>query len=198
MDRFLDYSLKSLAWHIKNNVSSLTGAWVITPNFDFDRAPDPSDINNTIPRELPFATIQLVKDEVRAFSIGNILYDHTIEVDLGVFASNATELFQLTGDMKQVLRTATHPETGHIGIPLLHIASGLAFPYQGHIKLDVDEYSQGFSPGVSEPGSVVESVEEPGNRKFFTVTRAVLTAIKDKNSVLLENLGNINIDNDSL
>jgi hypothetical protein len=198
-DRLLDYSLKSLAYYLRSNMPAddygdIPNCWITTPNFDFDRQVDPSNVNNTIDRELPFLAIQLVEDEVRPFSMGNVLYEHNISVDLFVFAENATQMFQLTGDMKQVLRNATNPTTSQIGIPLINIASGIASAYVGCIHLDVDEKYQAFSPGKSFPGGVDTSVEDPGNRKFFTVTRLMMTAFKDKESTLLENLGNCRLD----
>ncbi|MAE83252.1 MAG: hypothetical protein CMB80_10985 [Flammeovirgaceae bacterium] len=185
-DRVVNYGCKSLAYHIETDVTTFDNVYVVTPDFDWDKRPDPNDPSNrTLDRALPFAGIVLSSDITPPFSMGNILYEQNFSVAIDVLGSTYSEMTDLTADMKQSLKTASNPITGSIGIVLYNfaVASGVFYANAGTLQVDLGE-SQYFGPPD-------EDQEE--NRKYHSITLATLSAYKDSTATLLENKGRVNL-----
>ena len=189
VDRLVESSLKSLAYFLKNNVDGVSECWVGNPDFDYDKMPDSSNPNRMVSRPLPFMVVSPISDESVPFSMGNILYEQNISVDIGVYDTDSTNLWIHTGSMKQALKEAVHPTTGEIGIQLLNIASGVVYPDAGCLQVEL-EGTEYFGGNASEDVS--------GNRRYSSHTIINLTAFKDKEATLLENKGNIGIDDNGI
>lgn len=186
MDRVTDYACKSLTRHLELSVPALSGAKVVSTDFDWDKMPSPSNPGNQqVPRPLPFAGVVLVRDNEKPFSQGNILYDKEILVHVELCCRNYTELVNTTSDIRQGLRSAVNPATSSVGIPLYNYAalSGTYFAYAGTMQIDIGN-SEYF-------GS--ENPSEQGNRKYLSITPVEMTAFKDITATLLEGKGRINL-----
>lgn len=185
-DKVVSFSEKSLAYHIKQNVSSFDNVYVITPDFDWNKKPDPSSPGNkTLKRSLPFAGVIGVNDITPPFSIGNVLYEQNILMSIHVAGSTYTEMKQLTAEMKQSLKTAVNPITNNIGIVLYNfdVVSGSFYSNAGTMQVEILD-TQYFGP--------LEQSQDD-NRKYKSVTAINLTAFKDSTATLLENKGRINL-----
>jgi hypothetical protein len=185
-DRVVAYAEKSLAYHIDQEVGSFDKVYVVTPDFDWNNRPDPADpANKTLKRSLPFAGVVGMSDDTPPFTVGNILYEQTITVNLHVLGTTYTQMKELTGDMKQSLKTAINPITSGVGIVLYNfaVASGGFYANAGTLQVEIGE-SQYFGP-------VDESEED--NRKYKSITPIVLSAFKDSTATLLENKGRVNL-----
>lgn len=185
-DRVVDYALKSLAYFVDQNIADFTGAYVITPDFDYDKKPDPSKPGDVvIQRQLPYAGIELASDEGPAFSIGNILIDQQVDVLLLIFGRSYTETVRLTADTKQSLRTSINPITQSPGITLFNFAivSGSFYANAGTMQIDVGR-SHYFGPADKD---------EEENRKHRSVTLLNMSAFKDNTATLLENMGRVDL-----
>ena len=184
-DRLVDYATKSLVHHIETNVG-VDNAYVITPDFDWDRRPDPSDPgNSTIARALPYSAVELIRDESGPWSSSaNILYESNISLEVSVCAATYTSCVQFTSDIRQSLRSAVSITSG-VGITLYNfaVASGSFYETAGTLQLEMQ--------GTEYP--MAESQKEEGNVKFRSITPIILTAFRDATSTLLENKGRINL-----
>ena len=188
VDRLTLYLAKSIAKHLEDNVAGLDDAYVVSADFDYDKKPDPTNPREKITRALPFVGIEIVEDERTPFSMSaNILYEANMIFNIGMYASNVTPLLNFTGDMKQILVGAVHPVSGEVGIPLFDFGtpSGVFFDLVGAVEI--------FDPGISNYFGP-SGTEEFNNRKHRSTTPVTFSAFKDKNAILLENLGNININ----
>lgn len=187
-DKVTTYSLNSLARYINVNVSGVT-AYVVTPDFDWDKKPNPAAPGNTVlARPLPFVGIVLKTDEEPPWSIGNILYEKNILLHVELCSTGFTDLVDQTSQMKQSLRAAVNPDTNNVGITLYNfaLASGSYFANAGTMRVEIGK-SEYFGP---------DDTNEQGNRKYRSVTLMELSAFKDNTATLLENMGRISI-NDS-
>ena len=184
-DRLVDFATKSLVHHIETNVS-VDNAYIVTPDFNWDRKPSALDPgNNTVARALPYAAIELVTDEVIPFTVSeNILYEANISLEISVCAGSYTACLQSTADIKQSLRSARSITSG-VGITLYNFASasGAFFETAGTLELELR--------GTDFP--MPEAQRQEGNIKFRSVTPIILTAFRDATSTLLENKGRINL-----
>ena len=184
-DRITDYGMKSAARHLETDVSMLTNAYVITPDFDWNQRPDPTDpANNRVNRELPYAGVLITSDSTPPFSVGNILYEQLLNTEIHVVASGYTQMMQATADVKQSLKGATNPITGSVGIVLYNfaVASGGFFANAGTLQVELGT-TQYFAPN---------EVKQESNLKYRSITPVVLSAYKDETATLLENKGRVN------
>lgn len=186
-DRLTLYLAKSVAKYLGDNVSGLDAAYVTNPDFDYDQKPDPSNPSQKIPRDLPFIGIDVVEDMRLPFTVGNILYEANVIFNIGVYGAGYSSLLNVTGDMKQALAIAAHPVSSEVGIPLYDFAtpSGTFYDLVGAVEIFDFGITNYFGP---------ESAAEYGNWKHRSMTPVTFSAFKDKNATLLENLGNININ----
>jgi len=184
-DRVTDYAMKSTARHLETDVSMLDDAYVITPDFDWNRKPNPANLGNTkIVRGLPYAAVLMNLDATPPFTVGNILYEQTIDTHIFVVASGYTQMVQATADVKQSLKGASNSITGSIGIPLYNfaVASGGFFANAGTLQVEIGT-TQYFAP---------EDTQQESNLKYRSVTPVTLSAYKDATATLLENKGRVN------
>jgi len=188
-DRVLDYGLKSLARFLKTVVSGINNAYVVSSDFDWDKRPtNAAPGNATEQRPLPFAGVVLVADDDPPFTVGNILYERNIQLNVELCCEDHTNMVQLTADMKQALRSATNAQTSDIGIVLYNfaLASGSFFANAGTLQVEVGQ-TQYFGP---------ELPKHQGNRKYLSITPLMLTAFKDCTATLLENMGRVGLTDD--
>lgn len=186
-DRLVTYAERSLAYHIDQQIADFDNVVVVTPDFDWNRKPDPSDPKNkSLPRALPYAAIVGMNDQQLPFTVGNILYETAMMMSIHVCGSTYTQMKNLTADMKQTLRSAVNPITGGIGIVLYNFAvvSGSFYANAGTlgVELGITEY---FGPA---------DIQEQDNTKYRSVTPIVLSAYKDNTATLLENKGRLSFN----
>lgn len=184
-DRVTDYAVRSLARHIKVAVSGIDNAYVVTPDFDWDKKPSPSNPNQVLDRPLPFAGIILKYENDPPFSMGNILYEYMIDANIMICAKSHTELVNMTNDIRQSLRNAVNTETSNIGIVLYNfaVASGSYYANAGTLQVDLG--------GTEYFGQDDES--EQANKKHHSIVPITLSCFKDSTATLLENKGRINL-----
>lgn len=186
MDRLISYALRSLARHISVNVSGINAAYVVTPDFDWDKKPPSSNPGDaTVPRTLPYAGVVLINDNNPPFTVGNILYEPTIQVNIEMCGTGFTEMVDITGDMKQSLRAAVNPITSGVGITLYDFAtvSGLFYANAGTLQLEIGQ-TEYFGP---------DTPAQQGNRKYLSITPVILSAFKDNTATLLESKGRVGL-----
>jgi len=183
MDNLVDFSVKSIAKFIGSNVPGIIGSYVITPDFDYNRSQSPDDFNKSIVRRTPYAGIKIIIDDSQPFSIGNILYNQEIQLSVGIFANSYSDMMQKTGSLKQALKSAKHPSTNEPGIQIFNYLaiSGTYYEDAGLMKISIGQTVY-FDP--SDP-------HEQSNIKYRSYTNVTLDGFKDKDSVLLEGLGNV-------
>ena len=171
--------------HIETEVG-VDNAYIVTPDFDWDRKPTTANPGNTTQsRALPYAAVELIRDEEIPFtSSANILYEANISVEVNVCASSYTSCVQFTSDIKQSLRTATSITSG-VGITLYNFAavSGAFYATGGTMQVDVQ----------ATEFPMPESQTREGNLKYRSITPVTLTAFRDATSTLLENKGRVNL-----
>jgi hypothetical protein len=186
-DRLNLYLQKSIAKWLEDNLT-IDNAVLVGPNFNWDAKPDVTDARKTVPRPLPFAGIATQSDEERPFTMSkNILSERDITVSVFICATNLTNLYNLTSDMRQTLRSASHPITGKIGVPLYDYAVVSGNYYNSPNTVDISEVSSPFYTGRN-------STSEQGNRSYMSETLITFTAFKDATATLLENKGRIGIN----
>ena len=181
VDLVTDYASRSLAAFLETGV--FPDAYVVTPDFDWDKKPHSINLNKLANRETPYAAVLMVFDDDRPFSASaNILYERNIDYHVTVCGSSYTNMMQKTAEMKQALRTAVSLTSG-VGIDLWDFAvvSGSFYNPAGTMQVEIGQ-SQYF-------GAADQS--EEGNRKFRSITPVSLTAFKDATARLLENKGRI-------
>lgn len=186
VDRITDYAAKSLARHIKVAVSGIDNAYVVTADFDWDNKPVPNNPGNvTTTRALPFAGVVLYRDNDMPFSMGNILYERNIIMNIQVCAKSYTQLVEVSSNIRQSLRSAVNAQTSNIGIVLYNfaLASGAYFANAGTLQVELGN-TEYFAQ--NEPS-------EQTNRKFHSITMVELSCFKDVNATLLEGTGRINL-----
>jgi len=185
-DRLVEFATKSLVHYIETNVS-VDNAYIVTPDFNWDRKPDPLDPGNkTVDRGLPYAAVQLIEDREVPFTVsGNILYEANITVEISVCASTYTQCVRHTSDIKQALRTATSDTSG-VGITLydFNTVEGEFYAAAGTIQLDIQ--------GSDFPAP--EGQKQEGNYKYRSLTVVTLTAFRDATATLLEDKNRISIN----
>lgn len=185
-DRLVDFATKSLVHYIETNVS-VDNAYIVTPDFNWDRKPDPLDPGNkTVDRDLPYAAVQLIEDREVPFTVsGNILYEANITVEISVCAATYTQCVRFTSDIKQALRTATSNTSG-VGITLydFNTVEGSFYAAAGTIQLDIQ--------GSDFPAP--EGQKQEGNYKYRSLTVVTLTAFRDATATLLEDKNRISIN----
>lgn len=182
-DLVTDYASRSLAAFLESSV--FTEAYVVTPDFDWDKKPHPINLNKLANRETPYAAVLIRFDDDMPFSVSaNILYERNIEYHVVVCGSSHTNMMQKTADMRQALRTAVSATSG-VGINLYDFAapSGSFYTTAGTMQVELAQ-SQYF-------GAADQS--EEGNRKFRSITPVSLTMFKDATARLLENKGRITL-----
>lgn len=188
VDRVVDYGLRSMAKYLSDTVTTLSGVYVKTPDFDHNTRLNPSDPGGPrLRRETPYVGIMLVEDESTPFTMGNVLYEQNIIVEVQVYGKTYTDMVQKTADVKQALRVAENDGTGNIGIILYNFAVPMSGFYANAGTLQIefgDIPTQYFGPA---------DVQEEDNRKYNSITVIELTAFKDKSATLLENLGNVGL-----
>ena len=184
-DKLVDYATKSLVHHIETYVS-VDNAYIVTPDFDWNRKPNPSDPGNkTTARGLPYAAVQLIGSlEEPWSSSANILYQSDISVDIHICAGTYTTCVQNTSDVKQSLNSASSVVSG-VGITLYDFAT----PYSGF-------YTAAGTLQIETKGTeymMAESQDQESNIKFRSVTPVSMTSFRDVTATLLENKGRINL-----
>ena len=184
-DKLVDYATRSLVHLIETKVS-VDNAYIVTPDFDWNRKPDPSNPgNNTISRGLPYAAIELVGSLEQPWSSSaNILYQSDITVDVHLCAGTYTECVQTTSDIKQSLNSASSVVSG-VGITLYNFASTSGSFYTTAGTLEVETQGTEYA--------MAESQNEESNVKFRSITPVIMTAFRDVTATLLENKGRINL-----
>ena len=185
-DRVSEYAAKSLAKFLQSNVSGVLSAYVVTPDFDYDKKPVVTSPDKRETRLLPFFAIHYVSEFNTPFSIGNILFNTDLELIVEVCSSDQLKLVQETSSMKQALRGATHPNTGEVGVQLFNfnVVSGSFYADGGCMQIWDIQSSVYIGP---------DDKTQFENRKFRSQTPITLSAFKDKTATLLENAGNIGI-----
>lgn len=186
-DRLTLYLAKSVAKHLGDNVSGLDAAYVTTPDFDYDKKPDPTNPRERIQRPLPFVGIDIVLDGRPPFTMGNILVEANITFNIGMYGSGYSELLNATSDMKQVLAEAQHPVSAEVGVPLYDFGtpSGVFYDLVGAVEIFDFGTTNYFGPS---------DTSQFANWKNRSITPVTFSAFKDKSATLLESLGNININ----
>jgi len=187
-DKLTHFLAKSIAKWLEDNAASLDDAYVMGPDFDYDKKPDVSDFSQRVKRVLPFVGIQVMQDLRGAFSVSaNILQEADITYNIGVYAADIESLMDVTGEVKQALSSAAHPISNEVGIPLydFDVVSGSFFDLKGAIDISDLGPSQFFGPS---------DTDEFENRKHRSITPVIFSAFKDKGAKLIENLGNISIN----
>lgn len=185
-DLVVNYACKSLAYLIDQGVASFSGVYVATPDFDWNRKPDPNDpVGKKVVRSTPFAAIVLINDQTPPFSIGNILYEQVIDVQVHICAQTYSQLQNLTADMKQVIKSATNSSSGSVGVTLYDFdtPSGMFYAIAGTMMTELGR-SDYFGP---------DTKAEDDNRKFTSITPLTMSAYKDATATLLENKGRVSI-----
>jgi hypothetical protein len=184
-DKLVDYATRSLVHHIETYVS-VDDAYIVTPDFDWNRKPDPSDPGNqTVARGLPYAAIHLVGDLQSPWSVSaNILYQSDISVEMHLCAGTYTSCVQSTSDVKQTLHNASSVVSG-VGITLYDFDTPSGGFYTAAGTLQVETQGTEYS--------MAESQDEESNIKFRSVTPVSMTAFRDVTATLLENKGRINL-----
>jgi hypothetical protein len=187
-DRLTLYLAKSIAWFIGESVPALDGSYVTSPSFDYDQKPDPSNPRDKVKRLLPFVGVDMMNDERTPFTVSsNILYEANIVFNIGVYGSGYSDLLNLTSDVKQALAGAAHPVSNKVGVPLYDfgVPSGTFFDLVDAVAI--------FDPGITNYLGPT-GVEQFNNLKHRSLTPVTFSAFKDKDAELLENLGNISIN----
>lgn len=182
-DLVTDYASRSLAAFLETSV--FPDAYVVTPDFDWDKKPHPINLNKQANRETPYAAVLMKFDDDQPFSSSaNILYERNIEYLVTVCGSSYTNAKQKTAEMKQALRTAVSMTSG-VGINLYDfaVASGSFYATAGTMQVEIGQ-TQHFGAA---------SQSEEGNRKFRSITPVSLTMFKDATARLLENKGRITL-----
>lgn len=185
-DRLASYLTKSVAKWLIDDLS--IDCYVASPDFNYDRKPDPSNPRNTIARPLPFAVVELVSETLQPFTVSNnILHEAIIIINVMVCGSSYSNLVNLTSDVKQSLAGAAHPSSGKVGVPLYDFGTPEGSFYEMVNAVQINNLGTANYFGPSD-------TTELGNRKFQSVLPVEFSAYKDKNAELLENLGNISIN----
>lgn len=187
VDRLALYTAKSTAKWLLDNVVGIDSVYVVSPDFDYDKKPDPSNPRDRIARPLPFITVEIISEESNAWTVsGNRLWTADIELQIGVYGAGFAALQNMTGDTKQQLKLATNPSTLKPGIPLYDYGtpSGGYFDLVNTVPIESMDPTNFFGP---------DTVKDQGNRRFRSLTSLYLSAFKDRSAELLEGLGNINV-----
>lgn len=184
-DRLAEYASKSLTRFIETAVG-VNDSYIITPDFDWDKRPDPQNpVNSQVTRSLPYAGVQVIVESDLPFTVSsNILYEKSLLHHVWLCGSTFTERGRLTSDLRQALRGAVSLTSG-VGITLYNFASpsGNYYATGGTLQVELGD-SQLFD---------ADSQAEEGNRKFRSVTPVTLTAFKDITATLLENMGRVSL-----
>ena len=187
-DRLTLFTAKSIAKWLGDNVSGIDAAYVTTPDFDYDKKPHPTNRSLVIDRPLPFITVETTTEFRGPFSVSaNILYEVELVYNIGVYAESYSDCLNYTGDMLQSLSSAEHPVSSKVGVPLYDFdaVSGTFYDLVGAVQVMDLGVTAHFGPGTTD---------EQENRKHRSISPVTFTAFKDKSAKLLENLGNININ----
>jgi len=188
VDRLTLYAAKSIAKLLGDTVPGIDAAYITSSDFDYDKKPNPSNPRDTILRALPFIGVGVVSDDNVPFTVSaNILYERNMVFNVEVLGTGISQLINLSGDVKQQLNRATHSVSGKVGVPLYDFGapSGTFFDLKGAIPI--------FEYGATNYIGPSDELEQE-NRKYRSSTVIVLSAFKDKDAELIENLGNIGIN----
>tara|TARA_R110002096_G_scaffold388802_3_gene583134 strand:+ start:2459 stop:3028 length:570 start_codon:yes stop_codon:yes gene_type:complete len=184
-DLVTDYAGRSLAEFLEGD-GGLPEAYVVTPDFDWDKKPHPITIGKQVGREMPYAGVLMIQDQDDPFTMSaNILRERSIDFHVIIIGSSYTEMVQKTSDAKQALVSAVTPITSGVGIVLWNFAdpSGAFFSQAGTMQVELAP-TQYF--GASDQS-------EEGNRKYRSITPLTLSMFKDSTATLLENTGRVSL-----
>jgi len=184
-DYIVDYASRSLAAFLERE-AGFAESYIINPDFDWDKKPDPDNPKKRIGRSLPYAGVILVQDSDQPFTMSaNILRHRTIDYHIVILGTTYSEMVQKTSNMKQAIVSAVTPITGGVGITLYDFAAASGSFYAQAGTMQVELAATQYFGAASQ--------EEEGNRKYRSITPIMLSMFKDSTATLLENKGRISL-----